>query len=186
MTLLVIDTQKLITNEYLYNFDLFLSNIKNLIAAARANHIEVIYIRHDDGSECELTKGAAGYEIYEEFQPAVGERIFDKAVNSAFKSSGLLEYLKGKGETHLIITGLQTDYCIDANVKCAFEHGFQVIVPSFANTTVDNEYMTGENSYRYYNEFIWSGRYAECISVDDTVNRMVLNRRKAYDYRCGN
>ena len=32
--------------------------------------------------------------------------------------------------------------------------------------------MTGENSYRYYNEFMWDGRYAECIAVDDMIDRM--------------
>lgn len=172
MTLLVIDTQTLITNESLYQFELFVSSVTKLITAARTNHVEVIYIRHDDGPGCELTKGVAGYEIYNEFQPAAHEKIFDKTVNSAFKNTGLLEYLREKSETHLIITGIQTDYCIDANVKGAFEHGFHVIVPSFSNTTVDNKYMTGENSYRYYNEFMWKGRYAECISVADTVKRM--------------
>lgn len=172
MTLLVIDTQTLITNRSLYEFDLFVSNMKKLIDAARANHVEVIYIRHDDGVGCELTKGADGYEIYDEFQPRDHERIFDKTVNSAFKNTGLLEYLREKGETNLIITGIQTDYCVDASVKCAFEHGFHVFVPSYANTTVDNEFMTGKSSYRYYNEFMWNGRYAECISVSDTVKKM--------------
>lgn len=49
MVLLVIDTQKQITNTALYNFDRFVSNVKKLIKAARENHIEVIYVRHDDG-----------------------------------------------------------------------------------------------------------------------------------------
>ena len=34
-----------------------------------------------------------------------------------------------KGETELIVAGLQTDYCMDATVKCGFEHGFKVYVP---------------------------------------------------------
>lgn len=49
MVLLVIDTQKLITNENLYNFDLFVSNVEKIIHTARQNNIEVIYVRHDDG-----------------------------------------------------------------------------------------------------------------------------------------
>ena len=35
MVLLVVDVQKLITNEKLYNFDVFISNIKLLIGKAR-------------------------------------------------------------------------------------------------------------------------------------------------------
>lgn len=49
MVLLVIDTQKLITNKKLYKFYMFVSNVKELINTARKNNSEVIYVRHDDG-----------------------------------------------------------------------------------------------------------------------------------------
>lgn len=172
MVLLIVDTQKLIVNEKLYEFDRFVSNVKELINKARTNRIEVIYVRHDDGPDSELTKGNIGFEIYEEFKPINGERIFDKNVNSAFKGTGLLEYLINKGEKDIIIAGLQTDYCIDATIKCGFEHGFNIIVPEYANTTVNNKFMSSEQSYRYYNEFIWNGRYAKCISIDETIIKM--------------
>ncbi|OPJ56637.1 cysteine hydrolase family protein [Clostridium oryzae] len=172
MVLLVIDTQKLITNEKLYEFDKFVSNVKELIHEARANNVEVIYVRHDDGVGNELTKGNDGFEIFEKFRPRNDEKIFDKKVNSAFKETGLLEYLKDKGETDIIIVGLQTDYCIDASIKCGFEHGFNIIVPAYANTTVNNQFMSAEQSYKYHNEFMWNGRYAECISVEESIRRM--------------
>ncbi len=41
-----------------------------------------------------------------------------------------------------------------------------------ANSTFDNAFMTGGQSYKYYNEFMWRGRYAECISVEETIERM--------------
>lgn len=170
--LLVIDTQKLITNKKLYQFDLFVSNIKNLIYTARKNNIEVIYVRHDDGCFTKLTKGTAEYEIYDEFKPIDNEKIFDKNVNSPFKETGLLAYLKEKDIKKLIITGLQTDFCIDATIKCAFEHGFQVIVPEFTNSTIDNQFLSGKASYEYYNQFIWHNRYAKCISMKETIREM--------------
>lgn len=172
MVLLVVDTQKLITDEKLYKFDTFVSNVKEIINKARKNNIEVIYVRHDDGAGSELTKGTDGFQIYEEFQPINEEKIFDKNVNSAFKGTGLLEYLIDKGEKDIIIVGLQTDYCIDATIKCGFEHGFNIIVPAYANTTVDNKFMSAEKSYKYYNEFMWNGRYAKCISLDETIIKM--------------
>lgn len=172
MVLLIIDTQKLITNEKLYKFDIFVSNVKKIINQARLNNMEVIYVRHDDGIGNELTKGNDGFEIYEKFKPINEEKIFDKVGNSAFKGTGLLEYLINKGEENIIIVGLQTDYCIDATIKCGFEHGFNIIVPAYANTTVDNKFMSAEQSYKYYNEYMWNGRYAECISVDETLKRM--------------
>ncbi|MGN2370108.1 cysteine hydrolase family protein [Clostridium cagae] len=172
MVLLVVDTQKLITNENLYKFNKFVSNVEKIIATARQNNIEIIYVRHDDGAENELTKGTKGFEIYEKFIPSKEEKIFDKKVNSAFKDTGLLEYLISKGEKDIIIVGLQTDYCIDATIKCGFEHGFHMIVPAYSNTTVENKFMSAEQTYRYYNEFIWKGRYAECISLEQALKMM--------------
>lgn len=176
MILLIVDTQNLIMNHDLYEFETFVYRIKTLIKEARNNNIEVIYVRHDDGVGQKLTKGALGYEIYEEFQPMPNERVFDKNVNSAFRDTGLLEYLHEKGEDTIIIVGLQTDYCIDATVKCGFEHGLKMIVPANTNSTFDNAYMTAEKSYRYYNEFMWNGRYAECISFEKTLELMKMNR----------
>lgn len=172
MVLLVIDTQRAITDEKLYQFEQFTDNVKLLIKTARKNDIEVIYVRHDDGPGCELTRGEDGFEIYDAFKPVEGEQIFDKNVNSAFKETGLLEYLKNKEEKDIIVVGLQTDYCIDAVIKCGFEHGFHMIVPEYANTTVDNAFMDGETSYIYYNTFMWNGRYADCLSMDEVLNKM--------------
>lgn len=172
MVLLVVDTQKLITNEKLYNFNAFVSNVEKIISEARKNDIEIIYIRHDDGPGSELTKGTDGFEVYEKFQPISNEKIFDKKVNSAFKGTGLLEYLMDREEKDIIIVGIQTDLCVDATIKCGFEHGFNMIVPAYANTTVDNKFMSAEQTYKYYNEFIWNGRYAEYITMDETIRRM--------------
>ena len=172
MVLLVVDTQKLITTPDLYNFSAFEAAVKTLIAAARENGVEVIYARHDDGVGAELTKGTPGFEIYEGFRPQLAEKIFDKTVNSSFKGAGLLEYLREKNVHTVVVVGLQTDYCIDATIKCGFEHGFKMTVPENANTTFDNDFMTGEQSYKYYNEFMWKGRYAEFISVEETIERM--------------
>ncbi len=169
MVLLVVDTQKLITKANLYQFELFESRIKILIAKARKCGVEVIYIRHDDGVGEELTKGTEGFEIYEGFAPQEGERIFDKFVNSPFRESGLLDYLNEIDEDTIIAVGLQTDYCMDATIKCGFEHGFRVIVPEYTNSTFDNAFMTAEQTYRYYNEFMWTGRYAECVSFEEAL-----------------
>ena len=83
-----------------------------------------------------------------------------------------MEYLKKKEEKTIIIVGLQTDYCIDATIKAGFEHGFKMLVPENTNSTFDNQFMTAEQTYRYYNEFIWNRRYAECISFNKALELM--------------
>jgi nicotinamidase-related amidase len=168
MVLLIVDTQEMIVTKKLYEYEKFVENVKDLISFARNSEVEVIYVRHDDGFE--LTQGMDGFEIFKEFAPVDGDKIFDKHVNSAFKESGLLEYLQAKSENKIMIAGLQTDYCIDATIKCGFEHGFEMIVPAYCNTTVDNEFMTSEKTYQYYNEKMWNKRYCKCISFEEAIH----------------
>ncbi|MEA4815111.1 MAG: cysteine hydrolase family protein [Oscillospiraceae bacterium] len=167
MVLLVVDTQEMIMTEELYAFDYFVDHVAKLIVSARQRGVEVIYVRHDDGAE--LTNGAKGFEIYSRFSPQSNERIFDKHFNSAFRNTGLIDYLNEKDETQIMLVGLQTEYCIDASVKCGFEHGYQMIVPALCNTTVSNDFMTAEQSYKYYNEKIWNRRYANCLGFEEAL-----------------
>ncbi len=172
MTLLIIDTQKAIVNDRLYNYEAFVLGVRQLIGAARTGGTEVVYIRHDDGPGTALAKGSDGFEIFAGFAPTENERIFDKRVNSPFRGSGLLEYLRSKKERTLMIAGLQTDYCIDAAVKCGFEHGFEIIVPENANSTFDNGFMSAADSCHYYNDFMWPRRYARCVSLDEALGML--------------
>lgn len=182
MVLLVIDAQNAITNSKLHNFKGFVSSVEQLIASARRNHIEVIYVRHDDGPGSELARGTWGYEIYDKFAPLEGDKIVDKQFNSAFKGTDLLAYLKQKNEQELMIVGLQTDHCIDATIKSGFEHGFRIIVPAGANTTVDNDFLSASQTVKYYNDFMWNGRYAivDKFTVHASITAMPFFEKRGY------
>lgn len=172
MVLLVIDAQIWLTNKELYCYEKFVKGTKAIIETARQNNIEVIYVQHDDGPGTGFTVGDDLFEINQEFYPKEGEKRYVKKVSSAFCGTGLKEYLLDKSEDTIIIVGLLTNICIDASVKSAFEMGFKVVIPEGTNTTFDNPYMDKENTYKYYNEFMWPERFAECISVEETIQRM--------------
>ena len=172
MILLVVDAQKEIVSDALYEAERFVSYVAALIAAAREHRVEVAYVRHDGGAGSGLGKDEEGFAIFEAFAPRPGERIFDKTCNSPFRQTGLLAYLAQKHEDALMLVGLQTDYCIDATVTCGFEHGLRMLVPAHANTTVDNAFMTAEQSYRYHNEFLWNRRYAACMPLQEALRRL--------------
>ncbi len=165
MILLVIDTQNGIIESEIYEREVFENNLCALIKSARENKIEVVYIRHEDE---ELVKGSNEFEIYHKFAPIGDERIFDKNYNSAFKKTGLREYLEEKNENVVMVVGLQTDYCIDGTIKGGFELGYDLIVPAFCNSTTENDFMTAENTYKYYNRS-WNGRYAKTCTVDEAI-----------------
>ena len=144
MILLVVDMQKGIADSELYNYETFMDRTVRLIGAARKNHVEVVFVQHDAGPESGLSAGDEDFEIVDQAEQQEDKR--------------------------LMIIGLQTNWCIDATVKSAFERGYQVIVPEETNSTFDNDYMTGETTYRYYNEEIWPDCFAECVTFDEAMD----------------
>jgi nicotinamidase-related amidase len=169
MKLIVIDVQKGITDERLYDFDGFIKNVTSIIDAARKNNVEVIYVQHDDGPGTGFSFGDKDFEIADQVAPKENEKIFIKTINSCFGNNDLANYLRESKEKDLMIVGLQTNFCIDASVKSAFERGYKVIVPKGTNSTFDNDYMDRETTYKYYNDMMWPERFASCISVDDAI-----------------
>lgn len=167
MKLLVIDIQKGITDNRLYNFESFIDNTKKIIDAARANQIEVIYFQHDDGPGTGFSIGDEDFEIANQVTPMDEEKVFVKDINSCFGNEEFVDYIKN--EDTLMVVGLQTNFCVDATVKSAFERGYKVIIPQGANSTFDNDYMTGEVTYKYYNDMMWPERFATCMSVEDAI-----------------
>ena len=169
MKLIVVDIQKGITDERLYAFESFIKNVTNIIKTARENGVEVIFVRHDDGPGSGFSFGDSDFEIADQVTPGENEKIYTKTINSCFGNSDFVNYLSDSGEKELMIVGLQTNFCIDATVKSAFERGYHVIIPRGTNSTFDNDYMDGKTTYRYYNEMMWPERFASCVSVDEAI-----------------
>ena len=168
MILLVVDMQKCLVDEELYDYDSFVEKTAKLIDAARKNRVEVIYVQHDAGPGSGLSAGDDGFEIADQVSPEEGEKIFIKTINSCFGNKEFKEYMEQQEDKRLMIIGLQTNYCIDATVKSAFERGYEVIIPEGTNSTFDNDYMTGETTVRYYNEDVWDS-VADVIPFEEAM-----------------
>lgn len=169
MILLSIDIQKGITDARLYNYESFVKNSQLLIDAARKNGLEVIHFQHDDGPGTGFSAGDEDFEIAPVVAPLKNEKRFVKNINSCFGNKDFEKYLAQINEKELMIIGLQTNFCIDATVKSAFERGFTVIVPQGANSTFDNAYMNKETTYKYYNEMMWPKRFAKCVAMEEAL-----------------
>ena len=169
MKLIVIDMQKALLDDELYNLNGLLDNVSKLIEAARANRVEVIYVQHDAGEGSGFSVGDEAFEIADEVAPQAGEKVFVKRASSSFTNREFAAYLeKEEGDT-LLIVGLQTNFCIDATVKSAFERGYDVFIPEGTNSTFDNDYMTGETTYNYYMNEVWPDLFADCVTLDEAL-----------------
>lgn len=168
--LIIIDVQNAIINEGPFKQDLMISGIQTLTAAAKQKGIEVIYVRHTE-SEGEFVAGTETWEIFDAIKPSADEKIINKYYNSAFHKTDLHAYLVDQDVRSVILVGMQTEYCIDATVRSAFDLDYEVIVPEDLNTSFDNAYMTAENLVSYYQKRIWHGRFASVLPLDVVIKR---------------
>lgn len=164
--LLVVDVQNALIKAKPYHVDIFLNDLKRLIFHCRKNAIEVIFVRHHDD---DLKYGSHDWEIFSELEPSSEEKIIDKTFNSAFRDTELRKYLDQRGISQVIITGMQTELCIDATIKVAFEFGYKVIVPKGLTSTFDNRLLTAETLTNFY-ETIWHNRYAQVKELKEILN----------------
>jgi len=172
VALLVVDVQNALVLSEPFEIEKVIGNIKRLIKICRENNVEVIYVQHYDKEDGELEPNSEGWKIYEEISPNADEKIISKQYNSAFKETALKSYLDDKGIDQLIITGMQTEYCIDATCKVAFEYGYKLIIPEKTNTTFNNGNMSAKELYEYYNFNIFKDRFATVESLENTIERL--------------
>ncbi|QUH26429.1 cysteine hydrolase family protein [Serpentinicella alkaliphila] len=173
VVLLVVDVQNELINRQPYNVLSVIDNIKKLISTARNSKKEVIYVRHDGGNGSVLEKDSEGWQIFNDVSPIDGELIIEKRYNSAFLKTELKAYLESKGIHSIILVGLQTEYCIDATCKSAFDTGYKIIIPEETNTTFDNEFLSGNKLYEFFNYKIWNKRFASVLPIQEVIE--ILN-----------
>ena len=163
--LIVIDVQQALTKWHPDHEKELLTDIRRLLEACRHQGIPVLFIQHEE-DEGEMKHGGDGWQIDEAVAPRAGEKIFGKKYSSAFRQTGLHEYLKSIGVQNLILCGMQTEYCVDATVKVAFELGYDVLIPDGGTSTFQNGPFTAADLVRFYQWRIWHQRFATVVPMD--------------------
>jgi nicotinamidase-related amidase len=75
-----------------------------------------------------LVRGADGHGIVPELAPVEGEVVLDKPGKGAFYATDLETLLRARGITHLIVTGVTTEVCVQSTVREANDRGFDSLV----------------------------------------------------------
>lgn len=165
--LLVIDVQKAMfgTAEPLHGRAV-VAVIASLIAKARASGTPVFYVQHDGGTGDEFDKNAPGFAIMDEIAPQDGDSITVKRRASAFYETGLDQSLKAAGIDHIIVCGMQTEYCVDTTIRSAFEHGYRVTAVADAHTTFDSQLLPAATIIAHTHH-LWNGRFARLKMAAD-------------------
>ncbi|MBE0601207.1 MAG: cysteine hydrolase [Firmicutes bacterium] len=170
--LLVIDVQQGLLDERPYNADALLKDIRTLQDHARQNGTEVIFVRHNEDDRNGLFLGSPAWEIGAAIAPLADETIIEKRFSSAFKDTELEACLRERNVQTLVICGMQTEYCVDATVKSAFERGYKVFVPKHGTTTFDASIAPAATLRAFYEDDIWDGRFADVVSLDEALQKL--------------
>lgn len=139
--LLVIDVQKDVVANAVKTSEV-IANINLLISNARTLNVPVIWVQHSDDY---LVKGSTGWEIVDELKPLPDDVRIYKTQPSSFAETDLQVQLESLGIKSLVITGAQTDYCVNATSNAGAELGYQVTLVSDAHTTEDSDTKTAND-----------------------------------------
>jgi nicotinamidase-related amidase len=136
--LMVIDVQRDVVDNAL-DIESVVKNINSLISKARLGGSPVIWVQHSDPY---LVKGSTGWEIVPELVPQEGDVRIYKTHPSSFEETDLDQQLARLGAKKIVISGAQTDMCVNATSNAAVDYGFDVTLVSDAHTTEDNSQTT--------------------------------------------
>ena len=75
-----------------------------------------------------LVRGEQGHQIIPALAPQVGEPVIDKPGKGAFYATGLDAILRNWGITHLVVTGVTTEVCVQTTLREANDRGFECLV----------------------------------------------------------
>ena len=107
-----------------------LERLLSLVKRAREAGTPVVFIRNNGGPDEPDFHGAPGWHLHPTFDPAIDEPVFDKHECDSFVDTPLEKDLKGRKIDHVILAGVQSDFCIRATALGALERGFAVTLVS--------------------------------------------------------
>ena len=93
-----------------------------------------------------LIQGEPGNGIIPELEPMPGEILIPKPGKGAFYNTDLQHYLQSKAITHLLITGVTTEVCVQTTMREANDRGYECLMvedctesyfPAFKQATLE-------------------------------------------------
>lgn len=110
---------------------------KELLQFFRRKSLPVIHVQHVASREGAtfFLANTPGVAIHPDVAPLSGEKVVVKHFPNSFRQTGLLERLRRRQTSTLVIAGMMTHMCIDATTRAAADYGFQCVLAHDACAT---------------------------------------------------
>ncbi len=169
--LLVIDVQMgmwAFPGHSVHDGEAVVSRIGGLIARARKRGAPVFYVQHDGGPEDSFHPGKPGFPILPAIAPREDDDVTVKTRCNSFQGTDLDSKLKAAGIDHLVVCGMQSEYCVDTAVRAAVERGYNVTLVCDGHTTMDSRAFKAPDIIAHHNATL-GGSFAEIRSAADVT-----------------
>jgi nicotinamidase-related amidase len=151
--LLLIDIQQGLFTPPLapHHGDATVARIAALLARARARPVPIFHVQHDGGAGDALAKGSPGWHHHAAVAPREGEFVIEKRRSSAFHGTDLHARLRRLNIDHLVIAGLQTEYCVDSACRTAAALDYRVTLVEDGHTTFATPLLSAPQIIAHHN-----------------------------------
>jgi nicotinamidase-related amidase len=171
--LVVIDVQKGMFDDpsnMPHEGEAVVDRIAGLIAKARAANTPIFFVQHDGGPSHPFHPGKPGFPFHDKLAPKPGDDVTVKTRSSAFHGTDFDAKLKRAGINHLVVTGMQSEYCVDSAIRGAYERGYAVTLVSDAHSTFDTKVAKAKDIAAIQNDTM-NGSFAATIPTADIAFR---------------
>lgn len=118
-----------------------------------------------------LVRGSEGHDIVPELEPAPGEVVLDKPGKGSFYATDLETVLRARGITHLVVTGVTTEVCVQSTVREANDRGFECLILSDCTGSYFPEFhQSALAMFKAQGGIVgWVGTSADLLTALDTA-----------------
>jgi nicotinamidase-related amidase len=151
--LLIIDVQHALCHgEYAgFEADRVISRINLVSQRVRQSAGLVVIIQHESPSP-PLAHGSEGWRLAASLVTTASDAFVRKTATDSFHNTQLHALLQERGITHLIICGLQSEFCVDTTTRRALALGYPVTLVADGHTTLDNRTLNAAQISAHHNE----------------------------------
>ncbi|WP_342538358.1 cysteine hydrolase family protein [Sporosarcina sp. FSL K6-1540] len=167
--LLIIDVQVgMFSDENpVYHGEKLLKNLKQLLFKARATNTPIFYIQHNSPVGKPLEHGTNGWKIHPDLSPTEIDILIQKTTPDSFFNTNLDKELKKQEIKHLIITGIQSEVCVDTTTRRAFSMKYEVTLVTDSHSTWGSEELTAQQIINHHNQVLsWFANTNETSEVE--------------------
>ncbi|WP_336883402.1 cysteine hydrolase family protein [Priestia koreensis] len=166
--LIIIDVQvgMFLEENPVFEGEALLTKLEHLIEQARAVGMPIFYVQHNAGTGRLLERGTENWSIYPRIAPTDQEAIIHKRTPDAFYETTLHEKLKQRNIRHVILTGIQSEVCVDTTCRSAFSLGYDVTLVSDGHSTWDANGLSASQIIHHHNQTLtWFARLIEAENL---------------------